>query len=190
MEKLIKIQSKLKAPKGQLNSFGGYKYRSCEDILEAVKPLLAEEGLLLVLSDEIVAVGDRVYVKATAHLYGDKDEKVTVFAYARECQSRKGMDESQITGATSSYARKYVLSGLFLLDDTKDADTQDNTPQYLTDEQQSELADLMADAEVDANKFFNHFGAEGLAKFPASEFSRAKIAIETKKKKNAAKEIK
>ena len=129
-EALIDIQSRLKANKGQTNSFGGYKYRSCEDILEAVKPLLKENGVTLTMSDEMVLVGERVYVKATAALYNAVNAgiaSVTVSAFAREPLVRKGMDESQITGAASSYARKYALNGLFCIDDTKDADTRDNS---------------------------------------------------------------
>lgn len=122
MKKLIEIQQKLKAPKGQYNSFGGYKYRSCEDILEAVKPLL--DGALLTLSDEIVNIGDRYYIKATATIK-DENEVVSVNAFARESLDKKGMDDSQITGTASSYARKYALNGLFLIDDTKDADTDE-----------------------------------------------------------------
>ncbi|NRA47711.1 MAG: ERF family protein [Phaeodactylibacter sp.] len=119
---LQKIQEQLKAPKGQTNKFGGYKYRSCEDIMEAVKPILAQHGCALTVSDEIIAVGERVYVKATATLLGAGDDPVVVSASAREPETKKGMDEAQITGATSSYARKYALNGLFAIDDTKDAD--------------------------------------------------------------------
>lgn len=115
------IQSKLNAPKNQKNSFGNYNYRSCEDILSAVKPLLTETKTTLTLSDEIVLVGNRYYVKATATL-SDGTESIFTVAYARETQDKKGMDESQITGAASSYARKYALNGLFCIDDTKDAD--------------------------------------------------------------------
>lgn len=125
VSQLNRIQQALKVPKGQMNSFGGYKYRSCEDILEAVKPLLLE--CTLTINDEIVLVGDRYYVKATATLF-DNDQLLSfVSAYAREPQLKKGMDESQITGMASSYARKYALNGMFLIDDTKDADTMDNT---------------------------------------------------------------
>lgn len=120
---LIRLQNELKAPKNQYNSFGKYKYRSCEDILEGVKPLLAKYGFLLKLSDEIVAVGARYYVKATAVITGDGGFSEAVTAYAREEDSKKGMDGSQVTGTASSYARKYALNGLFLIDDTKDADT-------------------------------------------------------------------
>ena len=120
-EKILAVQKELKAPKNQRNNFGGYNYRSCEDILEAVKPLLVKHGLLLTLSDEMVAVGDRVYVKATAMIRGDEGN-IVVTAYAREEAEKKGMDGSQITGAASSYARKYALNGLFCIDDTKDSD--------------------------------------------------------------------
>jgi hypothetical protein len=122
---LSTIQQTLKAPKGQTNKFGNYKYRSCEDILEAVKPLLGD--LSLTISDEVVEVGGRVYVKATATLFNAASEIIgRTTAFAREEESKKGMDASQLTGATSSYARKYSLNGLFCIDDTKDADTQDN----------------------------------------------------------------
>ena len=120
-EVLNYIQVNLNAPKNQYNSFGGYKYRSCEDILSALKPLLKETGATLILYDDIQQIGDRYYVKATATLkYGD--EAVVSAAYAREPDNKKGMDEAQITGATSSYARKYALNGLFAIDDTKDPD--------------------------------------------------------------------
>ena len=118
-EKLAKIQSELKAPKGQMNTFGGYKYRSCEDILSAVKPLL--DGLTLIINDDLVEVGGNVYVKATAAL-SDGEHVLAASGFAREPESKKGMDPSQITGAASSYARKYALNGLLAIDDTKDAD--------------------------------------------------------------------
>ncbi len=122
---LRNIQSKLNAPKNLYNKFGGYKYRSCESILEAVKPLLAEYGAEVVLTDSIVNMGDRFYVKATA-IFTCDDDQVIVSAYAREPASKKGMDESQITGTASSYARKYALNGLFLIDDAKDPDTDEH----------------------------------------------------------------
>lgn len=121
MKKLVAVQAALKAPKGQFNKFGGYKYRSCEDILEAVKPLLLEQGLQLTITDKPVEVGGRIYIKATATVT-DGSETAAVSGYAREAETKKGMDESQITGTASSYARKYALNGLFLIDDTKDAD--------------------------------------------------------------------
>lgn len=124
---LQEIQAALKAPKNQYNKFGGYKYRSCEDILEAVKPLLTQKGCALTLTDEVLPVGGRVYVKATATLKTPEGD-VSVCAYAREAEERKGMDPAQVTGAASSYARKYALNGLFAIDDadSKDPDTQDN----------------------------------------------------------------
>ena len=122
-KKLQGIQSSLKAPKGQTNKFGGYSYRSAEDILTAVKPLLRENACTLVISDDIVGVEGRVYVKATAVLAeAESDYSIQVNGFARESETRKGMDDSQITGSASSYARKYALNGLFAIDDTKDAD--------------------------------------------------------------------
>lgn len=123
--KLTTIQNELKAPKNQLNKFGGYNYRNCEDILEALKPLLLKHNSAVTLSDELVMVGDRFYVKATATLHCFSDDvidTISVYAYAREEESKKGMDGSQVTGASSSYARKYALNGLFAIDDTKDSD--------------------------------------------------------------------
>lgn len=123
-EKLANVQSALKAPKGQYNAFGKYKYRSCEDIVESVKPLLKQNGLLLNLTDTIELIGERYYVKATAIIIDTADgTMVTVEAYAREEETKKGMDGSQVTGASSSYARKYALNGIFAIDDTKDSDS-------------------------------------------------------------------
>lgn len=143
-EKLGIIQSKLKAPKGQYNSFGKYKYRSCEDILEAVKPLLAETKTVLNVTDRMEVVGDRIYVRAEAHLNDceDSGEIITV-AYAREEESKKGMDSSQVTGAASSYARKYALNGLFCIDDNKDSDST-NTGDKTT----GKKAELAKDTEM------------------------------------------
>ena len=120
-DKLLKVQQELKAPKSQRNNFGGYNYRSCEDIFEAVKPILEKEKLTLRVTDELVLIGDRYYIKATAIL-SDGKETIENIAYAREEETKKGMDGSQITGASSSYARKYALNGLFLIDDTLDSD--------------------------------------------------------------------
>ena len=129
-KKLMAVQSELKAPKGQYNKFGGYSYRSCEDILEAVKPLLSSHGLVLTIADEIKTVGDRFYVQAEARLIdADNGDEIKTSAYAREALARKGMDDSQVTGSASSYARKYALNGLFCIDDNKDADTWNNSPQ-------------------------------------------------------------
>ncbi len=125
-KKLNEIQQNLVAPKNQRNNFGNYNYRSCEDILEAVKPLLGD--CTLVINDEIINIGDRYYIKATATV-SNGEESVSNSALARESEAKKGMDDSQITGSTSSYARKYALNGLFAIDDTKDADTRDNSKQ-------------------------------------------------------------
>ena len=122
--KLVNVQNELKAPKGQYNKFGKYNYRSCEDILEAVKPLLKKSGLTLFIHDDIELVGERYYIKATCTLIDNENgEKVEISALARESKEKKGMDSSQVTGTASSYARKYALNGLFLIDDTKDTDT-------------------------------------------------------------------
>lgn len=123
MKELVEIQNKLKAPKGQWNSFGKYKYRNCEDILEALKPILYEQKCQLTISDDIVLVGNRIYVKSVVTLKNETGEEVTTTGFAREEESKKGMDCSQVTGASSSYARKYALNGLFCIDDTKDSDT-------------------------------------------------------------------
>lgn len=130
-EKLLKVQSELKAPKNQFNSFGKYKYRSCEDILESAKPILAKHNLTLTLSDHIEHIGDRYYIRAIATLE-DGETVTAVEALARESDAKKGMDAAQITGSASSYARKYALSGLFLLDDSKDADAT-NSAKSLND---------------------------------------------------------
>lgn len=123
MKELITIQSELKAPKSQYNKFGGYKYRKAEDILEAVKPILQKQKCTLVMTDDIVMVGNRIYVKSTATLKNSSGETEISVGYAREEETKKGMDGSQITGASSSYARKYALNGLFAIDDNTDSDT-------------------------------------------------------------------
>ena len=128
-DRLVEIQSSLKAPKGQYNTFGKYKYRSAEDILEAVKPILRAQNCKLTIMDEIVQVGERIYVKAIATI-SDGTQSLSVSAYAREEDEKKGMDASQVTGAASSYARKYAMNGLFAIDDTKDADALNTTTEY------------------------------------------------------------
>lgn len=123
-EKLLNVQNKLKAPKSQFNKFGGYNFRNCEDILEAAKPICKEFNALVWLTDAIINVGERYYVQATATFVDvESGDKLQAVAYAREEESKKGMDGSQVTGASSSYARKYALNGLFDIDDTKDSDT-------------------------------------------------------------------
>lgn len=128
MKELQEIQSKLQAPKNQRNNFGGYNYRSCEDILEAVKPLLAELHCILTLTDDILLIGERFYVKATAEIRNETGESHVTTAFAREEETKKGMDAAQITGSASSYARKYALNGLFCIDDNKDPDAGKNHP--------------------------------------------------------------
>ena len=139
-EKLAIIQQELIAPKNQYNSFGKYNYRSCEDILEGLKPCLKKVNASVTVSDEIMQIGDRYYIKATASLIDSEScERITNTAYAREDDSKKGMDVSQVTGATSSYARKYALNGLFCIDDVKDADSRDNRQKEAEEQRNAEL---------------------------------------------------
>ena len=156
-DKILKIQSELKAPKGQYNSFGKYKYRSCEDILEAVKPLLKENKLIMNITDELVYIGERYYIKATAVISDiESGEQFINTAYAREEDTKKGMDGSQITGTASSYARKYALNGLFLIDDTKDADTDEYHEQnnkLITKTQIKKLSELVDDIPAMLNYY-------------------------------------
>lgn len=142
-KKLAAIQSRLKAPKNQYNSFGKYKYRSCEDILEALKPLANEQGCTITIEDSPIMVGEWHYIQATATLSDGYNSK-SVKAYARESETKAGMDSSQITGTASSYARKYALNGLFAIDDTKDADTMDNRPKVEPNPEAKELAKVKA----------------------------------------------
>jgi hypothetical protein len=143
--KLINIQAELKAPKNQTNSFGKYKYRSAEDIIEAVKPILFKYQTALLISDEIVQVADRVYVKATAMLIDENNEElpVKVYGWAREEEIKKGMDAAQITGSASSYARKYALNGLFAIDDTKDSDATNEHKDEVGEEKRMKLITLL-----------------------------------------------
>ena len=155
MKELIEIQRELKAPKGNYNSFGKYKYRSAEDILESVKPLCHKNGCLLTLSDSVELIGERFYIKATAKITNGTDS-VEVTAYAREEETKKGMDGSQITGTASSYARKYALNGLFCIDDTKDADTDEYTARTRgTSAKKTEKKSAEELAEVANNKDAN-----------------------------------
>lgn len=207
-EKLHLIQTELKAPKGQYNSFGKYSYRSCEDITEGVKPLLIKTKTILTLSDEIVQVGDRYYVKATAKL-SDGEEEIEVSGFAREEENKKGMDGSQVTGASSSYARKYALNGLFAIDDTKDSDTandgdkpntkEEKTTEYkttntstkttdknekATKEQVTELKALAKRAGVSDEKMFEKY-TNFIYKTPfISVYNKAKTDLEDYIKKN------
>ena len=156
MKELLQIQSELKAPKGQFNAYGKYKYRSCEDILEAVKPILKKNNCTLLLSDSLIYVGERYYIKATATLVNAEGKSVSTEAYAREEETKKGMDASQITGASSSYARKYALNGLLCIDDNKDSDTTntgDNTPAAPVKASKEDSAEVeKAIAEINAAK--------------------------------------
>ena len=175
------IQAKLKAPKGQFNSFGKYKYRSCEDIVEAVKPLLAEAGYHLNLTDEIVMVGDRVYVKATASVWNGTEMIGWSAAFAREPEEKKGMDTSQITGTASSYARKYALNGLFAIDDTKDADTMPPVvDEPISDDQYQIVMDLLVETDSNITNFCKHFKIKEVVNLKQFDFERAKTALEAK----------
>ena len=165
MKALIKIQQELKAPKNRHNSFGDYNYRSCEDILEAVKPLLVKHGALLTLKDDVVEVGGRVYVKATA-TFIDAEGTIEVTAFAREAMEKKKMDDSQITGTASSYARKYALNGLFLIDDTKDADTDEytiRTTGQIGTEKANALEIMLSACGQDPAKFAKFYKVKSLA---------------------------
>jgi hypothetical protein len=140
---LVKIQAELKAPKNQTNAFGKYKYRSAEDIIEAVKPILNKYGTALIVTDEVVQVGDRIYVQATATLLDDSDNTISAKGWAREEEVKKGMDAAQITGSASSYARKYALNGLFAIDDTKDADAINDHKDEIGEEKRMKLITLL-----------------------------------------------
>lgn len=175
-QKLIEIQAELKAPKSQYNKFGGYNYRNCEDILEAVKPLCAKHEIVPLLSDEIVMIGDRFYIKATAKVTDGKDEIATT-AFARESKDKKGMDESQITGSASSYARKYALNGLFCIDDTKDADFMDNSQ---SGKQQQPKTQQQPPKETHVKGYDEFVALQKTKKVPPAEITKY-IAAEFKK---------
>ena len=150
-EKLLVIQEKLKAEKGQYNSFGKYKYRSCEDILKSVKPLLKETATTLTLSDELQYIGDRYYIKATAKL-SDGSESIETYGFAREEEDKKGMDGSQITGSSSSYSRKYALCGLFAIDDGIDSDTTNTGSAKKTTAVRNQYSEVEGEGKVDFNE--------------------------------------
>lgn len=181
-EKLSEIQKELKAPKGQYNSFGNYKYRNCEDILEAVKPLCYKNKVTLVISDEVFASGDRTYIRATATLYDqESEEKIQNTAYARESLDKKGMDDSQITGTASSYARKYALNGLFNIDDTKDADTDEYAYQNGGDMIiGKDKLDTIKNLDVDKDKakeILKSFGYEKSTEIKVKDFAKVFKAL-------------
>ena len=162
MKELIAIQSELKAPKSQFNKFGGYKYRKAEDILEAVKPLLAKQKCTLIITDDVVLIGNRIYVKATATIKNEKGECETTTGWAREEETKKGMDGSQITGASSSYARKYALNGLFAIDDNADSDTT-NDGQHQASQQQAQTQAAQAAHQPATPQYHTNDLNEGLA---------------------------
>lgn len=185
-EKLLTIQQELKAPKGQYNSFGKYYYRSCEDILEAVKPLCIAQKAVLVLLDEITEIGGRVYVKATAKLIDTESSgSVTNTAFAREDESKKGMDGAQITGTASSYARKYALNGLFCIDDSKDADTneykeqqgQEKQEQHPTAQQVAELMALAKQKGVAVESIVNGYKLQKLEDISTVDWAKSMNAL-------------
>ena len=203
-EKLMLIQNELKAPKGQKNTFGNYNYRSCEDILNAVKPLCLKNKSVLKLSDDLVLIGDRYYIKATATLYdAESDNLISNTAWAREEESKKGMDGSQITGTSSSYARKYALNGLFCIDDTKDADTdeyskttrkvnfnQENDDNYETI-LNSKFNSKLIESESDLDKVLENYGLSDYSAMTNEQKEQAikVFDIKIKKNKNVKKEI-
>ena len=180
--KLAAIQQELKAPKDKKNTYGGYNYRSAEGILEALKPVLARHEATVVMTDELVQVGDRYYVKATAALWSTTDtDVVTANGWAREAEVKKGMDDSQITGTASSYARKYALNALLLIDDTKDADTdeyqKETHPEKISADQKKTILALADLARVDLGKVL---GGEDLGKMSALRANQLIAALKEK----------
>lgn len=190
-KKLLAIQTELKAPKSQYNNFGKYKYRNCEDILESLKPILAKNRTIVTISDDVVSVGDRIYIRATAKIVDtETGESVETTAYAREEESKKGMDGSQLTGSSSSYARKYSLNGLFAIDDTKDSDycsLESSKP--LKQKTKNELNQLITEYAEKTNRAVGEIVNEvkGVAKKElslVSENEAADILLYLKKKVN------
>ena len=171
--KLSKIQATLVANKTQFNNFGDYNYRSCEDIMQALKPHLWESGCTVTVSDEIVAVGHRIYVKATA-TFSDGENSISVSAFAREAENKKGRDDSQLTGATSSYARKYALAGLFAIDDNKDADYLNNNPSYT----QQNVNTANSAITTEHNPSYTQQNVQG-AYLPDDVFNRMLVALKS-----------
>lgn len=207
-EKLREVQTKLKVGKNKVNSFGNYNYRSCEDILEAVKPILKEVNATITIDDSIVQVGERYYVRSCAYFRDCEDPNnfIAADSYARETEDRRGMDPAQVTGATSSYARKYALGGLLLLDDAKDADTDEmkketdakaaradkakktektdnkvdasDLDNYVTAEQIKVLKMLLKKADVGVDKFNSIYGLTIISELPADKFEEARNKLE------------
>ena len=188
-EKLIAIQSELKAPKSQYNNFGKYAYRNCEDILESLKPLLKEHKSTIYISDEIVTVLDRFYVKATVtFIDAETGEKIINTAYAREEECKKGMDGSQVTGASSSYARKYALNGMFAIDDTKDSDFTNTTTKGdnpgLSEAQIKRLLAIASKVNISADDVkkvvAKNFGVQDLRKMSKQQYDEICSRLEKK----------
>ena len=191
-EKLIAIQSELKAPKSQYNNFGKYSYRNCEDILEALKPLLKEHKSTIYISDEIVTVLERFYVKATVtFIDAETGEKIINTAYAREEEDKKGMDGSQVTGASSSYARKYALNGMFAIDDTKDSDFTNTTVKgdnsALSEAQIKRLLAIASKVNISADDVkkvvAKTFGVQDLRKMNKQQYDEICSRLEKKSNK-------
>jgi hypothetical protein len=187
IDALAEIQFLLHAPKNQFNSFGKYKYRNCEDILEAVKPLASERGCAVIISDEPVVIGGRHYIKATATLMSATDG-ISATACAMEAESKKGMDSAQVTGATSSYARKYALNGLFAIDDTKDADSKDNDKpeavkpvKLITFDQETVIDELITSTGVDRVKFIKWMQVDKIEQLAAGNYDRIVAELEKRK---------
>lgn len=190
MKELIEIQKELKAPKSQTNAFGKYKYRSLEDILEAVKPIMYAKKCFLIINDNIELVGERFYVKATATLYNDEGQTVSVSAFAREDADKKGMDLSQLTGATSSYARKFALNGLFAIDDSADSDStndisadQKNHSRTINEAEMSQLNQLIGATNTDIEKFCTNYKIGSLSEMKLPEFQNAIKLLKAKQVK-------
>lgn len=196
LEKLNIIQTKLKAPKGQYNKFGNYSYRSCEDILEALKPLLAETKTVLVIKDDVEFIGDRYYLRAICTLLDlESDGQISNSAHAREPESKKGMDTAQITGSVSSYARKYALNGLFAIDDTKDSDTNENYKQTKNTQgnaqgnaqgvdiskTRNEIAQILNAKKIDFNTFIEYlqrnYGVKKIEELPVEKLVQLKQIV-------------
>lgn len=181
---LQKIQAELKVPKNQFNNFGKYNYRNVEDIQVALKPILGQYGYSLIISDDIVEVGGRVYIKALVKLIdSDSKEIAQTTAFAREPLSKKGMDEPQITGTASSYARKYALGGMFLLDDTKDSDSMKPGNGFISDEQAKQIRDYLDNYSIDEKGFLKYLNVDAVTQIPATNFQKAISALETKIRK-------
>lgn len=188
--RLQAVQMELKAPKDQYNDFGKFSYRSCEDILEAVKPLCEKQGLLLSLTDEIEEMGGRIYIKAIARVIEmDTGKEFFTTAFAREDELKKGMDGSQISGCASSYARKYALNGLFCIDDTKDADTHDNRSevQLASQKQRNELEVLCQRTGSELVKVLSWVGCSDLAALTVPAWNKAIAGLRAKAQKEGTK---